>query len=210
LDSYYARDVQELFRVEKRTGFLKLLETLLRQSGGMVEAVGLAKTSGLSRPTVLTYLEVFQLTHVLHVIRPYHDGGSQEIVKQPKAYGFDTGFVRYARGWRELREEDCGILWEHVILDLLLTLPVKEIHYWRDKRQREIDFVIPRGRGECDAIECKWNAASADWANFKAFREAHPKGRNIVVTPSHPVTTNRKSEGLEMVVTNPKLLAGLL
>ncbi len=70
---------QRLFRVEKRTGFLKLVETLLRQSGGRMEAVNLAKVSGLSRPTVLTYLEVFELTHVMRVLRPYHGGGKQEL-----------------------------------------------------------------------------------------------------------------------------------
>jgi hypothetical protein len=36
LDSYFARDVEELFRVEKRAGFLRVLELLLRQSGGML------------------------------------------------------------------------------------------------------------------------------------------------------------------------------
>jgi predicted AAA+ superfamily ATPase len=210
LDSYYARDVQELFRVEKRTGFLKLLETLLRQSGGMMEISSLANASGLSRPTVLTYVEVFELTHVLHVLRPYHGGGKQEIVKQPKVYGFDTGFVRYTRGWNDLREEDCGVLWEHVILDLLLTLPAKEIQFWRDKRQREIDFVIPRGRGECDAVECKWNASAADGANFKAFRENHPRGRNIVVCPNHPVTTKKISEGLETLITDARGMLSIL
>ena len=34
LDSYDARDVQELFRVEKWSGFLKLVESVLRLSGG--------------------------------------------------------------------------------------------------------------------------------------------------------------------------------
>lgn len=210
LDSYYARDVQELFKVEKRTGFLKLLETLLRQSGGQVEAVSLAKMSGLSRPTVLNYLEVLQLTHAIHLLRPFHGGGKQEIVRQPKAYGFDTGFVRYSRGWRDLRDEDCGPLWEHVILDLLLTLPVKEIHYWRNKRQQEIDFVIPRGRGEADAIECKWRSAGADYRNFAPFRAEHPKGRNILVTSNQPFTVIRKVESLEVTLTNFSELPSLL
>lgn len=210
LDSYYARDVQELFRVEKRTGFLKLLELLLRQSGGMIEAVSLAKASGLSRPTVLNYLEIFQLTHVVNILRPYHGGGRQEILKQPKAYGFDTGFVRFVRGWGELRDEDCGLLWEHVILDLLLTLPLKSVHYWRNKQQREIDFVLPRSRDECDAVECKWKSTGFDLQNFKAFRGEHPKGRNFVVISNQPETVTRKLNGMELVLTNARELISLL
>src|SRR5689334_9390697 len=73
LDSYFARDVQELFRVEKRSQFLTLVQTLLRQSGGLAEVTTLARLSGLSRPTVMTYLEVLETTQVITSLRPYHD-----------------------------------------------------------------------------------------------------------------------------------------
>ena len=75
LDSYYARDVQELFRVEKRSGFLKLIESILRLSGGQMEATALATLCGLSRPTVVNYLEVLELTHVATLVRPFSGGG---------------------------------------------------------------------------------------------------------------------------------------
>ena len=32
------------------------------------------------------------------VVRPFHGGGQNELAKQPKVYGFDTGFVSFARG----------------------------------------------------------------------------------------------------------------
>ena len=135
LDSYYARDVQELFRVEKRGGFLKLVESVLRLSGGQLEATSLANLCRLSRPTVLNYLEVLELTHVAILVRPYFGGGPREIVRQPKIYGFDTGFVAFARGWNDLRPEDCGLLWEHLVLERLLSDPFHSsisIHpfYW--------------------------------------------------------------------------------
>ena len=64
---------------------------------------------------------------------------------QPKAYGFDTGFVCHTRGWDSLRPEDCGILWEHLVLDTLVAAGHTRIHYWRDKTDHEVDFVIPQG-----------------------------------------------------------------
>ena len=146
LDSYFARDVQELFRLEKRGAFLRLVELVLRQSGGMLEVTALAKLAGVSRPTVTSWLEVLQTTHVAHMLRPFAGGGRREIVAQPKVYGFDTGFVCFARGWDSLRAEDCGLLWEHLVLETLLSIPVARLHFWRDKQQREVDFVVPRGR----------------------------------------------------------------
>ncbi len=217
LDSYYARDVQELFRVEKRSGFLLLVEAVLRQSGCLFEVSSLAKMCQLSRPTVLNYLEVLQLTHVLYLLRPYHQGGSQELVRQPKLYGFDTGFVSHIRGWGELRSEDCGILWEHLVLEhLLATFAPSKIFFWRDKQQHEVDFVTPEGRNACHAIECKWNVDRFDAANLVAFRSFYPKGKNFVVAPNVPHRYTRTIKGMQITYTHPtelifgSLQAGLL
>lgn len=184
LDSFYSRDIQELFKVEKRSGFLKLLELLLRNSGGVSEINSLSKHAGLSRPTVLNYIDALEVSQAIHIIRPYSGGGRREILAQPKIYGFDTGFIAFSRGWNELRTEDYGNLWEHLVLDTLLSISgILKIHYWRDKQQREIDFVVPGNRGACDTIECKWNLKNFDTKNLLAFRSYYPKGRNFVVSP---------------------------
>jgi len=189
LDSYFARDVQELFTIGKRSGFLKLFELLMRQSGGLAEISSLSKLSGLTRPTVMNYLDVFEITHVVHIIRPYHGGGRQEILKQPKLFAFDTGFICYNRGWKDVREEDGGLLWEHLVLDTLRTMgPAPRIHYWRDIHKREVDFVIPIQDDELIGIECKWNEDHLEPNGFRALRALHPKGANYLVTPfvTHP------------------------
>jgi hypothetical protein len=209
LDSYWARDIHELFRVEKRTAFLMLVELLLRNSGGLAEITSLGRATALSRPTVMSYVDILQATHVITVLRPFHGAGRQELLHQPKIYGFDTGFVAHCRGWGELREDDCGQLWEHLVLEALQawTDPTR-LHYWRDKAGREVDFVIPRRSG-CDAIECKWSAASFDPKGLAALRALHPEGRNIVVVP-HVRTHARKAGGLEVTFVSLAELAGLL
>lgn len=184
MDSYYARDVQELFRMGKRQEFLRFTELVLRQSGGMLEITNLAKHVGVTRPTVGSWLEALQVTHVAHLLRPYAEGGRREILSQPKVYGFDTGFVRYARGWESLRAEDCGALWEHLVLDTLRAVPIAKIHFWRDKQQREVDLVLPHGRGVVDALECKWNPDAFEPRNLLAFRENYPAGRNYLLCPN--------------------------
>ncbi len=209
LDSFFARDIQELFRVEKRAAFLRLVELLLRQSGGLAEVTALGRGAGLSRPTVMNYLEILQLTHAVTLLRPFHGGGRQELLHQPKIYAFDTGFVAHARGWDELRDEDCGVLWEHVVLEhLQATLDATKLHYWRDKSQREVDFVVPR-RGGCDAVECKWRASGFDPGGLMAMRALHPRGRNIVVVP-HGRVHDRRFGDLEVTITPIAELTALL
>lgn len=106
----------------------------------------------------MNYLDVLETTHAIRVLRPHHGVSARELTHQPRIYGFDTGFVCHARGWESLRGEDHGVLWEHVVLETLVSLSVRDVGYWRDKSQREVGFVVPRGRGVIDAIECKWSA----------------------------------------------------
>jgi uncharacterized protein len=211
MDSFYARDVQELFRIEKRNAFLLLLELLLRQSGGLIGATSLARAAGVSRPTVMNWLEVLQVTHAITLLRPYHDGGKQELTHQPKAYGFDTGFVTWVHGWNELHAQDRGLLWEHVTLETLLSLGGdRPIQFWRDKQKREVDFVIATGRAACDAFECKWNIRSFDPRGLAAMREAHPKGRNFLVAPIAGEPRERRYRDLTVTVLRPEHLRSTL
>lgn len=198
LDSYFARDVQEMFRLEKRAGFLNVLSLLLRQSGGMLDVSRVARDSQISRPTVMNWLEIYQATHTVHLLRPFAGGGRSEIVAQPRVYGFDTGFVAHARGWDTLRADDCGMLWEHLVLDTLIASGSARIHFWRDKSDREVDFVVPRKRDAVDAIECKWNADNFETRNLLAFRAIYPGGSNYVLSPQTTRDYTRTMSGLKV------------
>ena len=184
LDSYYARDIQELFHVRNRQGFQTLFRLLLRQSGGQLELTKLATQCELSRPTVRAHIEAMAITHALHLLRPYHGGGKREVVARPKCYGFDTGFVAFEKGWTSLRPEDQGILWEHLVLDALRFLfGDGSLFYWQDKSRREVDFVIRRGDGYVDVVECKLNPENVRHSGVEAFRALYPRGRNLILSP---------------------------
>jgi predicted AAA+ superfamily ATPase len=184
LDSYWAKDIQELFPVDQYGPFRRFVELLLADSGGMFEASRFAAACELSRPTVSKYLAILEATHVATVVRPFTTRRAAEIVAAPRVYGFDTGFIVHYRGWREVRDEDVGILWEHFVLNELMTrLDLDRIHYWRDKRGHEVDFVIARPGRDPIAVECKWSRSRAhELTGVAAFRRAYPNGDNFVVT----------------------------
>jgi hypothetical protein len=183
LDAYWAKDILELFRLERRQSFQRLVELLMAQSGGIFEATGFARACEVSRTTIANYVAVLESTFVVHLIRPFAGGGAAEIVSAPKVYGFDTGFVCYHRGWHELRRDDLGLLWEHLVLnELHAHLGPGAIHYWRSKHGNEVDFVLARRGQPPTAIECKWSAAEFDPASLKAFRSRYLKGSNYVVS----------------------------
>ncbi len=182
MDAYWAKDIQELFRLERRYSFQKFAELLMARSGGIFEAQRFAAECEASRTTLMNYLRALEATFVAHVIRPFSTHRPTEIVSAPKVYAFDTGFVCYHRGWHELRREDLGILWEHFVLNEMHgRLQSRDIHYWRDKRGHEIDFVLLQRGKQPAAIECKWSVSNCDASNLQAFRRAYPKGPNFLV-----------------------------
>lgn len=182
MDAYWAKDIQELFRLEKRHSFQRFVELLMAQSGGIFEATGFAKRCEVSRSSISNYLKVLEATFVVSVLRPFTTRRATEIISAPKVYGFDTGFVCYYRGWHQLRAQDMGQLWEHYVLnELHATLQSRDIYYWRDKRGHEVDFVLSkRGHGVI-AIECKWSTKEFDAANLRIFWRQYPAATIYVV-----------------------------
>lgn len=182
MDAYWARDIQELFRLERRHSFVRFLELLLSSSGGIFEATRFAGPCEVSRPTIVNYLSVLETTLVAHIVRPFSMGKTAEIVAAPKVYGIDTGFVCYFRGWHALRRDDLGLLWEHYVLnELHARLQTRAVQYWRTKQGHEIDFVLARRGHPPIAIECKWSADEFEPSALKAFARRYRKAEAVVV-----------------------------
>jgi len=210
MDSFYARDIQELFGIRNRTGFMKLLHLLMRQSGGLLDYSNLAQLSDLARPTVKAHIEAMSIAHAVFLLSPFHGGGRREITRRPKCYCFDTGFVTFSRGWDSIREDDRGLLWEHMALDTLRTeTEDQSLYYWRDKSGREIDFVIKGSRQRADAVECKINPDDFSPANLAVFRSLYPAGGNFVLSPNVKTPYQRRYNGLQVhfisVIDVPRL-----
>jgi len=201
IDSFYARDVAELFGVRNRTGFLGLFKLICLRSGGQLDIGDLAKEAGISRPSVMSYLDALEISNAIFRIPPFFGGGHREIVRRPKIYAFDSGFIAHVRGWESIRETDRGHLWENLVLDELRSVfPLSSIHYWRDKSQREVDFIVEKPGGHLDAIEAKINPESFSSESLKVFRKQYPKGCNILVCPFVKKTCLIRKESLEINV----------
>lgn len=207
IDAYWAKDIQELFRLERRYSFQKFTELLMLQSGGIFEATKFAAPCEVSRGTISNYLSILEATFVVHIIRPFSSRRSTEIVSAPKVYGFDTGFVCFYQGWTQLRQDDLGLLWEHFVLnEIMARTQSREVQYWRDKRGHEIDFVLTRYRQMPIAIECKWAAEGFSPRQLLAFRRQYPDGVNYVVAKDVDRSYTEAYNGVSVKFVNPNTL----
>jgi hypothetical protein len=90
---------------------------------------------------------------------------------------------------------------------------VPRVHFWRDKQERELDFILPRKRDDVDVVECKWSADAADdiARALTTFRASYTKGRNIVVAPITAAPYERTIAGLKVTLMSPShLLADVI
>lgn len=213
IEAYWAKDIQDMFRVGKRHSFQKFAELALAHSGGQFEISKYTVPCEATRQTIAHYLDVLEKTFIVNVIRPFSTHKPTEIVMAPKIYGFDTGFVCYAKGWRDIRKEDLGILWEHAVLNEIQgKMQTRSINYWRDKKGHEVDFIIPqKGDGNITAIECKFSILKNDLQklslkdlakNFLVFRDHYPKGTNFIVASDINESFERTYEGLTLTFVN--------
>ena len=211
MDAYWAKDIQTLFRLERRHSFERFAELLFAHSGGLFEATRFTRACEVSRQTIMNYLAVLENTYLVHVVRPFSTHQTTEIVAAPKIYAFDTGFACYYRSWTSLRQEDLGLLWEHLVLnELQAHLQTRRIGYWRDKRGHEIDFVLAQ-RGKVPlALECKWSADDVDLTNLKAFALRYPKADLRVIAHDVDRSYQRRTDALTVTYCGLKALLASL
>ncbi|RJQ53238.1 MAG: DUF4143 domain-containing protein [Actinobacteria bacterium] len=183
MDSYWARDAQELFRIERRPAFMRFVELVVVNSGGTFEATSYAGPCDVSRPTITAWLGVLEATKVARIVRPFSTRKSREIATAPRVYAFDTGFVTEYRGWTDLRPEDMGVLWQHYVLNELdARTPHVEVRYWRTTAHKEVDFVLWRRGQRPLALKCKRSASNTGSLDgLRAFLRAYPDALPVVV-----------------------------
>jgi predicted AAA+ superfamily ATPase len=212
IDAYWAKDIQELFRLERRHSFARFVELLFNQSGGVFEATKFSRPCEVSRMTISNYLAVLEATFVAHVIRPFSGRRATEIVAAPKVYGFDSGFVCHYKGWETLRLEDKGMLWEHYVLnEIQARLQRRDVRTWRDKQHHEIDFILQKSSRHVIAVECKWSADEFEPGNLNVFRGLHPQGANFVVASDVDESYIKDYRGLRVNFVNlESLIAALI
>lgn len=148
--SYIMRDIGYLLQVQKIDSYSKLIRALAAQIGNSVSYNELAKTVGISLPTVSNYLWYGEKTFILRKLTPFFSNPRKEITKSPLYYFYDLGFRNYALGlFGQLsRKDDYGFLFENMVLNIILDnirYTGATVHYWRTKDGAEVDFVINYG-----------------------------------------------------------------
>lgn len=161
--SYLYKDILELGGIRKPEVLVRLLQALAWQVGSEVSYNELARTVGIDKETVSSYIDLLEKSFVIFRLNPLARNERKEISTTRKIYFYDNG-IRNAiiNNFNPLElRNDIGALWENYIISekIKYNQYVKNNYkswFWRNKAQAEIDYIEEKN-GNYYAFEIKWN-----------------------------------------------------
>lgn len=176
INTYIKKDIRDIGNIRDIDSFNKLLEVLASQSAQLLNVLELSNTLGITRTTVLEYLNLLENTFVIKMLRPFHKNLRSELTKNPKVFVLDTGLMHIL--WlKEFPKVILGSSFEtFVFLELLKS--GKTLNFWRTTNKHEIDFIVSDKK--LYAIEAKLNFKDSSTSGLRLFAEKYQKSENII------------------------------
>src|SRR3989339_149565 len=157
ISSYINIDVASLSDFREQKSFYDLTKLLAGRVASRLDYTKLSRLSGLSRPTVINYLEFLEKTYVIVRIPVFSKNLDREIVKAKKLYFCDNGLMNI------LAQASSGVQFENAVFNQLRHCG--ELSYYALKTGQEIDFVLDKKL----ALEAKETPTQGDIKSLSAL-----------------------------------------
>lgn len=134
-------DILEFSRIHEIKAIRLLVEMLRERVGSPISYTSLAGDLQIAPNTVRKYIEILESLFIIFLVRPFHANIARAVLKEPKAYFFDSGYVKGDEGVK--LENTCAVcLLKHV--QYLQDTAGEDIslRYIRTRDGREVDFVL--------------------------------------------------------------------
>ena len=136
-------DILEFSRIQEIKAIKVLLELLRVRVGSPLSYTSLSEDLQVSPNTVRKYVDILESLCIIFLIRPFHANVARAVLREPKVYFFDSGYVKGDEGAR--LENTCAVcLLKHVQYLQDTAGEGLSLCYLRTKEGREVDFGFCR------------------------------------------------------------------
>lgn len=147
-------DILEFGRLQEIRSMKLLLELLRARVGSPVSYTSIAQDLQLAPNTVRRYIDILESLCIVFIVRPFHSNIARSILKEPKLYFYDSGFVQGDEGIK--LENTCAVcLLKHVQYSQDINGKDIEFNYIKTKDGKEIDFCLSNDGKASHLIEVK-------------------------------------------------------
>lgn len=205
--SYLERDLK-IFSERTSTALVEQLWTMLSYAqGAIVNYSSLAKSLGVSAPTVRSYIELLEKLLLLRVLRPLRANVAKQYVKSPKVFVRDSGLAHTLLGLQTdmqlYRNPVVGHSWEGFVIENILSVVPRgtQANYYRTAKGAEIDLILQfPGLQTRWAIEIKRNIAARTNKGFHIAQSDIGANRCFVVhSGDNRVPLSRDTEAIGLL-----------
>jgi uncharacterized protein len=147
-------DILEFGRLQEIRSMRLLLELLRSRVGSPVSYTSLARDLQVAPNTVRRYIDMLESLCIVFAVRPFHKNVARAILKEPKLYFYDSGFVLGGEGVQ--LENTCAVcLLKHAQYLQDIAGEDIDLHYIKTKDDKEIDFALSQKGRATHLIEVK-------------------------------------------------------
>lgn len=157
ISAYVNIDVARLSDFKRQKDFYSLIKMVSARIGSRLDYVKLSQLSGISRPTLVNYLEFLEKTYLIHRIPVFTKSRDREIVKAKKLYFGDSGLAN------SLSQISSGQQFENTVFNQLKFYG--GVRYFSLKTGRELDFVV----NQETAVEVKETPTQSDFQGLSGL-----------------------------------------
>jgi predicted AAA+ superfamily ATPase len=134
-------DILEFSRIHEIKAIRLLVELLRERVGSPLSYNSIAEDLQVAPNTVRKYVEILESLCIIFLVRPFHSNIARAVLKEPKAYFFDSGYVKGDEGLK--LENTCAVcLLKHVHYLQDTAGQDISLQYVRTRDGREVDFAI--------------------------------------------------------------------
>lgn len=147
-------DILEFGKLQEVRSMRLLLELLRSRVGSPLSYTAIAQDLQIAPNTVRRYIDILESLCIVFTIRPFHTNLARAILKEPKLYFYDSGFVLGGEGRR--LENTCAVcLLKHVQYLQDISGEDIELNYVKTKDGKEVDFSLSQNGEATHLIEVK-------------------------------------------------------
>jgi predicted AAA+ superfamily ATPase len=158
-----ARDLKDIANIRRKKSMQDLLEILAAWSGKFMDINGICGKLSIAKNTLETYSNLLEALYLFERVPAWLRTDYDRVGRRDKLYATDTGLMASILNWNFdsvfLDPDRSGKIVETLVFNELSILTGLGYSYslsqYRDRRGKEIDFIVENDRGEFLGIEVK-------------------------------------------------------
>lgn len=154
ITTYVERDVRTMLNIGDLGRFTRFIRLCAGRIGQLLNKANLATETGVSIPTIESWLSVLEASYILYRLEPNFNNYNKRIVKTPKLFFYDTGLACSLLGISSGEQLDThylrGGLFENLVTNQFIKNGLNhgmnpDLTFWRDSSGLEVDLIETKG-----------------------------------------------------------------